>query len=151
MHKDKIIGLVSFALGVITLIGASMIRVAKMAISMGDPGPLVFPYVAGGLLTICGIGLFFKSHAEEPVFMSRQQWMRVATLFAAFVGYVVLLYFFGFVPATPVLLFAMITMFSGEKKISILVRILYSVIVTAIIFLFFVTFLKTNIPQGILF
>ena len=151
MGKDKVIGLVSFVLGIAALIGTYFIKVSKMAVSMGDPGPKVFPYVAGVLLVICGLGLFFKKSTDAKVFMTKQQWLRVLALFLAFAGYILLLYLAGFVIATPVLLFVMMTMFAGEKKPSILVRILYAMISTGVIYLLFVVLLKTNVPMGILF
>lgn len=151
MGKDKIIGLVSFLLGVLTLVGTYFIKVAKMAVSMGDPGPKVFPAVAGGLLVICGLGLFFKKQEDEKVFMTKVQWLRVLRLFLAFVGYLVLLYVGGFIIATPILLFVMMTMFAGEKMPSVLVRVLYAVCCTGVVYLLFVVLLKTNVPMGILF
>ncbi|MBQ4435904.1 MAG: tripartite tricarboxylate transporter TctB family protein [Clostridia bacterium] len=151
MNKDRIVGLVSLLLGAATLIGTYFIKVAKMAVSMGDPGPKVFPTVAGVLLVICGLGLIFKKKTEEKVFMTKEQWLRVLWLFLAFVGYLVLLYVGGFIIATPILLFVMMTMFAGEKKPSILVRVLYSACCTGVIYLLFAVLLKTNVPMGILF
>ena len=150
MSKDRIIGLVSLVLGALTLVGTFYIKVAKMAVSMGDPGPRVFPAVAGGLLVLCGLGLLLKKDEPQELFMTKQQWMRVLRLFLAFVGYVLLLYLFGFVVATPVLLFVMMTMFSGENPVSIPVRVIYAVAVTAVIYVLFVVMLKTNVPKGIL-
>ncbi len=151
MNKDRIVGLVSLLLGVITLIGTYYVKVAKMAVSMGDPGPKVFPTVAGVLLVICGLGLIIKNQKEEKPFMTKEQWLRVLWLFLAFVGYLVLLYVGGFVIATPVLLFVMMTMFAGEKRPSVLIRVIYSVACTGIIYLLFFVMLKTNIPMGMLF
>ena len=149
MSKNKVIGLVSLVLGLITLIGAANIKVVQMAISMGDPGPKVFPFIAGGLLVICGVGLFFNKQEEQETFMTREQWIRVLVLFAVFAGYVLLLYLVGFIIATPLLLFAMITMFAGEAKVSLIVRILYAIGATAVIYVLFVVCLKTNVPIGI--
>jgi hypothetical protein len=150
MSKNKVIGLVSLLLGILALIGTFMIKVAKMAVSMGDPGPKVFPSVAGVLLVICGIGLLVRREENEPVFMTKSQWMRLLALFLVFVGYVVLLYFIGFVGATTILLFVMMTMFSGAEKLSIPVRLVYAIAVTAVIYLLFAVMLKTNVPKGIL-
>lgn len=149
MSKNKTIGLISLILGIAVLIGAANIKVAKMAVSMGDPGPKVFPFMAGGLLTLCGIGLFFSRQEDGEVFMTREQWLRVAALFGVFIGYVVLLYLFGFIIATPVLFFLMITMFAGEQKVGLPVRIGYAIGLTAVIYVLFVVLLKTYVPQGI--
>ena len=151
MNKDRIVGLVSLLLGAVTLIGTYSIKVAKMAVSMGDPGPKVFPTVAGVLLLICGLGLIFKKKQEEKVFMTKAQWLRVLWLFLAFVAYLGLLYVGGFIIATPILLYVMMTMFAGEKKPSILTRVIYSAGCTGIIYLLFAVLLKTNVPMGMLF
>ena len=151
MSKDRIVGLVSLVLGALTLIGTHLIKVAKMAVSMGDPGPKVFPTVAGVLLVICGLGLIVKRRQEEAVFMTKAQWLRVLWLFLTFVGYLLMLYVGGFIIATPILLFVMMTMFAGEKMPSILVRVIYAACCSGVIYLLFAVLLKTNVPTGMLF
>ena len=52
--------------------------------------------------------------------------------------------------STPVMLWITMTMFAGERKLSLKTRLLYSVGVTLVIWVLFAKILNTAIPQGIL-
>ena len=127
-----------------------MIQLPASGIAEGDPGPKVFPIIAGVLLIICGLGLILKKHTEEPVFLTTEQWFRLLKLAVTFIVYAVALKFIGFVISTPVLLYVTMTLFDGEKQARTLSKVIYCAAVTAILYLLFVVCFKTNIPTGVL-
>jgi len=151
MKKDRLIGLISLLLGGIAFALTMMIQVSASSASASEPGPKLFPMIASVLLIGCGLGLMLQKQKDYDPYMTKEQVQRLCTLFGVFVLYCVGLHFLGFVIATPVLLFLTMTMFAGEKKLSLIVRLLYSVGLTAVIYLAFVVALKTNIPSGLLF
>lgn len=151
MKKDRLIGLVSLVLGGIFLALTLQIPMLANSSSATEPGPRLFPMIACILLIICGLGLIFQKQAESETFLTKEQAKRLFILLGAFILYCVGLYFVGFVIMTPILLFVTMSMFAGEKNLSLIVKLVYSVGLTALIYLVFVVFLKTNVPMGLLF
>jgi hypothetical protein len=150
VKKDKFIGAVSLLLGIVTLIATYKIKVSPTVASSGEPGPRLFPYIAGAILVLCGIGLLVQKSAESEPFLTKEQTKRLWTLFALFILYCVGLNFLGFVISTPIMLFITMTLFAGENKLKLWAKLLYSVGITAVIYLLFVVLFKTNIPSGTL-
>lgn len=150
MKKDRAIGLVSLALGIATMIGTMQIPISSSIASSPEPGPRLFPTIAGVLLIICGLGLILQKQKDAEPFLEKQQWKRLGVLALVFVLYCVGLSFLGFVISTPVMLFVSMTMFAGEKKLPLPAKLLYCAGVTGVIYLLFVVLFKTNIPSGTL-
>ena len=150
MKKDRLIGLISLVLGGIALALTMMIPMPASSTSASEPGPRLFPMIASVILIVCGLGLTLQKQKDYDPYMTKEQVKRLGILFGAFVLYCAGLHFLGFIIATPILLFVTMTMFAGEKKPSLVVRLIYSIGLTAIIYLAFVVALKTNIPTGLL-
>lgn len=150
MKKDRTVGLVSLVVGIIACIGTLQIKTSAAANFATDPGPRLFPMIASILLMVCGIGLIVKKQEDEEPFLTAAQWKRLALLAVVFVAYVVGLNFVGFVISTPFMLYATMTMFAGENKLPLWAKLVYSVGVTAVVYLLFVVVFKANIPLGTL-
>lgn len=150
MKKDRLIGLISMALGGIFLDLTLQIPLPTSS-SANEPGPRLFPMIACVLLIVCGVGLMVKKQPDAAPFLTKEQTKRMLMLLGTFILYCVGLYFVGFVIMTPILLFLTMTMFAGENKLPLVVRLVYSVGLTVLVYLVFVVFLKTNIPMGLLF
>lgn len=150
MKKDRLIGLISLVLGGIFLALTLQIPLPASS-SANEPGPRLFPMIACVLLIVCGLGLMLQKQTESEPFLTKEQTKRLLMLLGAFILYCVGLYFVGFVIMTPILLFLTMTMFAGENKLPLVVRLVYSVGLTVLVYLIFVVFLKTNIPMGLLF
>lgn len=150
MKKDRLIGLISLVLGIVALICTMMIPAPLNAASAAEPGPRLFPMIASVLLIICGLGLIFQKQKDYEPFLTKEQRMRLGALLAVFILYCVGLHFLGFLIATPIMLFVTMTMFLSGQKLSSVTRVIYSVGVTAVIYVVFVIVLKTNIPLGLL-
>lgn len=150
MTKDRIIGVVSLAVGIAVFILTTQLPMPIGYETSNEPGPRLFPYIASILLIICGLGLTIKKQEAPKPFMTKAQWIRCWSLFGVFVGYVVGMYFLGFAVCTPFMLFITMTMFAGQNPPKLWIRLLYSVGITAIIYAAFVILFKSNIPMGIL-
>ena len=150
MKKDRLIGLIALVLGIAALACTMMIQTPVNAASSTEPGPRLFPMIASVLLIVCGLGLIFQKQKDYEPYLTKEQWIRLGALLAAFILYCAGLHFLGFVAATPIMLFTAMTMFLGGQKLSPVIRVVYSVGVTAVIYVVFVIVLKTNIPLGML-
>ena len=69
-------------------------------------------------------------------------------LILAFCGYVLLIWLLGFLLATMVMLFVVSTMFAKGKGIPTVQRVIYSVVMTVLIYVIFRYGLKVLLPSG---
>ena len=119
----------------------------------GAVGPKVFPYIAAIGLLLCSIGIFFhKPHgkATKP-FMDRAGWVRILKLSLLLALYPVMFIYLGFIVASIVLLFVMITMFDLEKEEPLWKRSLVSLVTTGALYVLFVHLINIRLPAGKLF
>ena len=149
--KNKILGVVAVAIAVVEAI--LTMQLVPSFIAAGDPGPKVFPMISAVLFFICGIAIFFQKEdkSKEKQFMTKEQWKRLGILLGVLVVYALLMYFFGFLPSTIVALFVICTLFAGETKVHIVVRILYAVILGVAVWYLLQEAFMVPLPSGILF
>ncbi len=148
--KNKVLGIVSVVAGIAIIIAATQLQVAMVA--EGDPGPKVFPIIAAVLFLVCGAAVFFqKPDPNEKPFLTKEQWKRLGILFAVLIGYMVLMYFFGFLISTMIALFVVCTLFSGEKKTAWWIRVLYGVVLGFLVWYMLEKMFMVPLPAGILF
>jgi len=152
LNKDRITGIAMMAFGLVMTIMTSQIRQTGMIIK-GDLGSRFFPYFASVGLILCGMGVTLTSKKGEgdEAFLPEGGMKRLITLLGVLILYILLLYLVGFLPASPVMLYAVVTLLAGETKVSPLRKILFSVLMTAIVWLFFEKALTILLPAGILF
>ncbi len=139
-------------LGLVMIFLTSRIKQTGMIIK-GDLGSKFFPYFASAGLVLCGLGvtLSSKNAGEDRPFLPEGGFKRLVMLLGVFVLYIVLLYVFGFLPASPVMLYAVTTLLAGETKVSPVKKLVFSVVMTAVVYLFFEKALSILLPSGILF
>ena len=148
--KNKVLGIVSVALGIAIIIMSSQLQVSMVA--EGDPGPKVFPIIAAVLFLICGIAVFFqKPDPKEKPFLTKEQWKRLGILFAVLIGYTLLMYVFGFLISTMIALFVICTLFAGETKIPWWIRVLYGIVLGFLVWYMLEKTFMVPLPAGILF
>lgn len=149
--KERILGLVTLSIGILTIVAASFLPKSTLA---NDPGPKIFP-IFGAILMIGG-SVFTIAHkpktTRKPLFTTAQ-WKRVWTLFSLFVVYAIGLWVFGFIIATVVILFVLSKLFSDSSSTagSIIKRVLFSVIMTVAVYLLMEKGLLVLLPKGLLF
>lgn len=148
MTKDRWLGLIAILIAAFFAYFTGDIRGSALP---GDPGPKVFPYAACGLIAVCGLGLIIqKPKKDSKRFMTKDEWKRAIILFAIYIVYVVLLWFIGFTATIPLVLFVISYLFSIGYNPSIKKSIIYAVLVSAGLYLFYVVAMKSNLPKGIL-
>lgn len=149
MYKDQALGVIFVVVSV--LFGYFTAGISD-SILVGDPGPKVFPAAACVLIGMCGFVLIVKPEKKEAkAFLTCTEWKRLFTLFGIYVLYWALLWLTGYRIAIPVILFIVSFLFSRGTKTKLIQIILYTVAVTAAIFVLYVIVMEARLPQGLLF
>lgn len=151
LKKDQIIGA---GLVVAGIVFAAMTSRFSMPITMEYPGPKMMPTIAVFGLIVCGIGIFVQSllsKAEEKVFLGKEGWIRLAIGFVVLIVYVLGLMLVGYLISTPIFLFVAATMFSKEKPVKTLSKIIFSIVFSLMIYLIYVQLFGLSLPSGKLF
>lgn len=148
IKKDRLLGTITLILGLLVIVGAMSLPESNLA---NDPGPAIFP-VFGSLLIIGGsIAVILQKQKPNKPFLKKEQWKRLWTLFILFALYALGLWLVGFIIATIIILFILSTLFSEEVYTALWKRIVFSVVVTAIVFFLFEKGLSLLLPNGIIF
>ncbi len=148
-NKDHAVGLILFAIGVAMGILSMGIRVRGRST---DPGSRLFPLIACILIAVCGVIVFLTAGKATPKpYVGKAGWLRILIFMAVMVAYLLALKYLGFLISTPFFLFATSTMLAGEKKTSLLGRIIYALVLTAAAYLLFKNALKMSLPVGLIF
>ena len=160
MTKDKISGIIILLTGIIWMLLTTQVKGNAFSTVIG---PELFPNIASGGLILCGLGLILRrekrkekeesedtggDNNDKKPFFSREGWIRVTKLSLALIAYPFILDYLGFIIASVYLLFITTTLFDLEKKLPLVKRIIFSVIVTAAAFLFFAYVLNLMLPSG---
>lgn len=150
MHRDRIVGIVTTLLGVVTaFLTATRVADSTMA---GDPGPKVFPYIAAGILILCGLILAIRKPAgEAKPFLQGVEIKRFLLIIGVIAAYVLLLWAIGFVIPTFLVVMILCLMFGREEKIAIWKAALYAAVITGIVYVAFTMLLHLRLPVGVLF
>lgn len=148
MKKDRLNGIICLIFSTVLIISALMLPESKVP---DDIGPTVFPVMAGLMILIPALVMIFKPNPKadvQPFLAGKDEKKRFLLLVGVLFLYVICLYVAGFLIATPIVTFIICTMFSKGKKIPWWVRMLYSVILTAAIYLAFAKGLGLKLPVG---
>ena len=149
LYKDQVLGIV---LVIVSLIFGFFTNRISDSILVGDPGPKIFPAAACILIGLCGLVLAVKPEKTEGrKFLSREEWKRLFSLYGIYLLYWGMLWFAGYKLAIPVILFIVSFLFSRGTKTKTIQIVLYTVFVSAAIFVLYVIVMETRLPQGILF
>jgi len=145
--KDRVVAIPWLALSIFYLGYISRIKTSMMT---NDPGPRLFPYIAGFLMLGLSLLLFiFPGKNPEKPWMNTDQKKRLLYLALVYVGYVVGMHLIGFTIPTFVMLFLACSMFSAKKPLPLWGRLLYAAIVTILGWALFAKLLHTPLPKGI--
>lgn len=143
--RDKGTGIISIVIGLLVAVMAHALPVAKV---QGDVGPSFFPYITAGLLIICGAGLLIQKRTQAPPFLTKAQWKRFCVLVGVYLGYLLLLWSVGFLIATPICLFTTSSLFAQGKNVALWKRLLFSLLLTAMLYILFYTLMGLKLPVG---
>ena len=146
LKRDQITGALLVLIGIIV---AFMTSSFSVPFSMSYPGPKALPMIAVIGFIVCGAGIFVestKSNKEEKVFLVKEGWIRVivSTVILAmkYVGYLI---------ATPVICYILTTLYAKGSKSTLKGRLIYTILLTAIIYVVYVYAFGLGVPTGELF
>lgn len=152
LKKDTMISLFFLGVAVVFLMFISEIEMPK---NLTEPGPRIMPYLSISLMIICCLGVLFESfknkEKDDKPFLSNEGWKRLLIVLGVLILYSIGLMYLGFIIASPLMAFTLINMFSGDKKISIFLGVISSIIITSAIYLLFSVGFNVMLPPGILF
>lgn len=151
VKRDQFVGAFLIVVGAIYGVMTSKIDFPMTA---EYPGPKAFPYIGVLGLIVCGLGIFIQSTANknpQPVFMMKEGWLDILKSFTALVLYVAGLNYIGYLISTPILLFLLSKFFAKKIKVSLKGRIIFSVLTTVVIYIFYVYGFDMQLPVGLLF
>lgn len=120
----------------------------------GDIGPAVFPYFSAGLLMFCGAGLLITGSQKEASIFDKRALKRLALIFGVVLLYCIVMSYIGFLVPTVVIFFVLTTMFAEDAEdadVAWWKRLLYSVVLTLVIYLLFHNVLNLKLPTNQLF
>ena len=145
MTRDRVTGLIAVLLGLGIAFMTSQLPKTTMA---GDIGPKAFPYIAAGIMILCGAGLLLTGKKASPVFYTKAQFLRLLQIFGVMLGFIVLMQYLGYTIASLAALFILCSMFSQGKDIAIWKRAVFAVALTAALYFMFVKLFSIPLPSG---
>ena len=150
VKKDRYVGLAMVLAGLVMLALTTQIKTTGMAVA-GDIGSKFFPGLASVCLALCGVGVVTTKspEAEDKPYLPEGGFKRAVIMLVVLFAYTALMDLLGFVIASPVMLYVVTTLLAGEKKIKPLHKIVFSVVVTGVLYLFFEKMLNILLPSGI--
>lgn len=150
IYKDRVIGFCTIMLGVVMLL---LIRDIPLSNLSGDVGSRAFPMISSYMFIGCGFLLVLRNKRDSKPFLRPHQWARLGILFVTFIIYALALTYIGFLFGTPIFLFTISTLMAkySQKEAALWKKLLYSLLLTGIVYLLFQTVLGIPLPEGIIF
>ncbi|SFG77396.1 tripartite tricarboxylate transporter TctB family protein [Oribacterium sp. WCC10] len=146
--RDQITGAVIVALGIFVFV---MISSFKVPFKASYPGPKALPGLAAIGFVICGAGIFLEGcrNKVEKTFLVKEGWIKLIVNIVAIAAYILVMKYLGFFIATPVYLYALSTWYAKGYETKPVTRIIFSLGMTAVIFLAYQIAFGYQLPMGI--
>ncbi|MEQ2563909.1 tripartite tricarboxylate transporter TctB family protein [Ventrimonas sp. CLA-AP-H27] len=151
LKRDQITGALLVLIGIIV---AFMTSSFSVPFSMSYPGPKALPMIAVIGFIVCGAGIFVestKSNKEEKVFLVKEGWIRVIVSTVILAVYILAMKYVGYLIATPVICYILTTLYAKGSKSTLKGRLIYTILLTAIIYAVYVYAFGLGVPTGELF
>ena len=148
MNKDKVSGLIFALLGVVIIVMASGI---VMPAYLTEPGPRLFPYIAGAGIFVCGLGIFLSNGQEDKVYLDKEGWKKLGLVGALLFVYYLALDYIGFLFASPFVMFAIILILGKGKKVNKIFSAALSIVAVVGLYFLFKNVFTIFLPTGKLF
>jgi len=145
VKRDRLIGIIVTIIGLLIFFLSTQIQGNQYSTVIG---PDLFPKMASGGMTLCGIGLILRKSKEEESFLTIEGWIRIIKILVVLIIYPFLLVYFGFIISGIFLVFFSSTLFDIKKSASILKRLIFAVSTSVITFAFFSYVLDIILPNG---
>lgn len=148
LKRDRLIGLFCFIFAAYIWYEAGTFP----ASDFDAVGPSLYPRFLATIIGLASLVIFFKGNADEPT-EKGQRPKYGSFLYVLFVSavYIALLNTVGFIPMTIAFLVCMVLYFdSSELKIRVRNALVYAVLFSIFLYLFFAKLLGVLLPNGIL-
>lgn len=154
INKDRVLSICLLAICAFFFVNIQNLKLSQYA---GDPGPKMFPMIGIIVCVLCAVWLFIKPDTSEkkPV-LTRAQLKSALVLLAIYGLIVLLMWLVGYTATVPIILFILCCLFSKATHPDISVKkmllrsLIFTVIVSAALYLVYVVVLSTQLPKGIL-
>lgn len=149
LSRDRVLGLSAIVFGLVVFLAGS--RLEPM-IALNEPGPKLFPMIAGGGMLICGALMAFrKKNKQYKPFMDKAGFIRMCQLFLILVAYVFIgLEYVGYLISTPVLLIVLYYVLAEKDKRPPLWHCILMGLGIGLALYFFFTSMKISLPKGVI-
>lgn len=151
IKRDQVAGAILVILGIIVFV---MVNQLKTPFTLSYPGPKALPMIAAVGFVVCGAGVFLegcKEKADEKVFMVKAGWIRMACAMAVLAVYVFAASLVGYLITTPFVTYGLTTMFAKGSSSTLKGRVIFSVLVSVIIYVIYTFVFGLSLPSGALF
>ncbi len=151
LKRDQITGIALIIFGVIIAI---LVNQFSVPFSANYPGPKALPMIAVAGFVICGFGIFWestKSKKEETVFLVKEGWIKILVSIGLLALYILGMKYLGYLIATPIICYTLTTLYAKGYKTSLKGRLIYTILLTLIIYVVYVYAFGLNVPSGELF
>ena len=149
VKRDQMVGIVTVILGIVIF---AMIRDYPVPFTVEYPGPKAMPGLAAFGFVVCGLGIFLQSTLSKKAqkqFLVKEGWVRVGVVFLLLVVYVFLMKYLGFLIMTPIVCYALSTLFSKGWKSTIKGRVLFSVLFTLFVYFLYTKAFSLPMPDPV--
>ena len=151
IKRDQVAGAILVILGIIVFV---MTNQMSTPFSLSYPGPKALPMIAAFGFVVCGAGVFLegcKQKADEKVFMAKEGWIKILGAMAVLAVYVFAASLIGYLITTPFVTYALTTMFAKGSNSTLKGRIIFSVLISVIIYVIYTYVFGLGLPSGSLF
>jgi len=149
--KARVVSLLIILFSLFMIYQTTQIQ-SVFAVSAKDAGPKLFPFFAAGGMLLCAIGKFItEKETDDTVFFSKEGWLKVLAALVLFAVYIVAMEKIGFLIVTPFIVFALVLLIAGKKKINRIVALAYSLVLTGFVYFVFHNLMNVMLPSGTLF
>lgn len=149
-NRDRRVSVLVFIFAIVWLYMAKDIRAIFGLDGSADPGPRLFPYIIGILLVVTSIGKFITCNQEDTsgFYEEKKSWLKVAAVFILLFAYCWLFPILGFALTTFAGGALSVYLLKGDKKVSWYGPLLFSGILTGVMYVLFVRVLNVMMPTG---
>lgn len=149
-NRDRRVSVLVFIFAIVWLVMAKDIRGIFGLDGSADPGPRLFPYIIGILLVVTSIGKFLTCNQEDEsgFYENYKGWLKAGAVFVLLFIYCWLFPILGFAITTFAGGIASVLLLKGDKKVSWYGPVLFSGILTGVMYVLFVKVLNVMMPTG---
>lgn len=153
--NDRILSVILLVISAFFALQANILKESNLE---GDPGPKVFPWIGCGILAACAIFLFIKPGPNSKrMALSKDEWKRLGIMMGIYLFIVLGTVLIGITYTLPIALFVISYLFSKSskpdlpKKKRLIQTLIYTVCLSAALYLVYVVALDVTLKPGILF